>query len=173
VAVAVGLAPRLARADDEGLRFLGDARVGVGTTGGFVGGPSLRFRYGAEFARTKADSTADWLVGSWAGIEASAGLLVGVPEPDEYGAVTLLGLRPWISRRQSHWFLRTEQWSVLGALLPEVGVAFGVRDAPRWYLGWDLGLGGKHLHVVPGVVWLQPGHAELPVYVTLALRVPM
>ncbi len=180
MAVAIGLAPRLAHAEqNDGLRFLGDARLAVGTTGGVVGGPALRFRYGGRFIRRPvADTPADWLVGSWVGVEVSAGLLVGATEPGDFGAITLFGLRPWLSRQQSDWFLRTERFSVLGALLPEVGIAFGLPERihvwPRPYLGWDLALGGKHLHVVPGIVWIiPPKREELPIYVTLALRVPM
>jgi hypothetical protein len=176
-AVALGLAlvPREATADERhGLRWAGDARIATSTRGAVLFGPALRFRYGVGITRQAPgdDSARDRLVGSFAGGELSAGLLVGGTERDRYGALTLLAFRPWLSRHQSEWFLGTERWSVLGALLPEVGVTFGMKEVPRLHLGWDIALGPRPFQIVPGVVWVSPGH-RLPVLFTLAFRVPM
>jgi hypothetical protein len=172
--LAVALLPDTAGADPKtGLRWVGDARAAVSVEGGFLAGPALRFRYGSRLGRwPKADTLADVALGSWAGAEISAGLLVGAPEPESHGAIVLLGFRPWLSRRQADWFLRTERWSVLGALLPEVGVTFGFRRVPRLHLGWELPFGSRHVHVVPGVVWISPGE-RLPLFFTAAFRVTM
>lgn len=182
-ALAVLLVEGEARAQqNDGLRWVGDARVGAATNGAFMLGPALRFRQGwriATVSRHDADDdgeddadVADILVGSFLGGELSAGLLVGAPEPNTFGALTLVALRPWLSQNQTYGFLRTELWSVLGTLLPEVGVTFGMRKVPRMHLGWDVPLGPHEFQFVPGVVWFSPGH-HVPLLFTLAFRVPM
>ena len=149
-----------------------------------LGGPALRFRYGAELVRrpkdedpdsegrSDGDGWADLCVGSWLGLELSSGLLLGRTDPGRLGTVVVLGLRPWLSRRQSGWFLHTERFSLIGALLPETGAAFGLAGGPHWYLGWELPLGGESVQVVPGVLWISP-EAPSRFIGTLAFRVPM
>jgi hypothetical protein len=173
--LALGLAfwSRQASAEErQGLRWVGDARVAAGTRGSALFGPALRFRYGLRLGnKDLEDGPADRISGSFMGGEISAGLLLGAPEPNRFGTLTLVAFRLWLSRHQPDWFLRTERWSVLGALLPEVGATFGMRGR-RLHLGWDLPLGPRQFQVVPGVVWFPTGTVP-PLLFTLAFRVPM
>lgn len=183
------VASRAQARSETGLRWTGDARAAVDTDGAVLGGPTLRFRYGLGLFETPEpdedpwadpekrhrsddDGALDVLVGSWVGFEASAGLLVGRTEPGRLSTVPTMGVRPWLSRRQRGWFLRTERFSVLGLLLPEIGAVFGLVGGPDWYLGWELPLGGEEFQVVPGALWISPGE-PFRLVATLSFRVPM
>jgi hypothetical protein len=184
------------------LRWLGDARLAGGADGTALLGPMVRFRAGSQLrappppshnppARGYADVDPahvfdpdeverarrrdrwlDALVGSWGGLELSFGALSGAVAGDRPGTLALAAIRPWLSPRQTSWLLRTDQLSVLGVLVPEVGAAYGMGEGPRLHLGWELPLGNEVFQVVPGVSWLSPGGAQR-LLGTLALRVPM
>jgi hypothetical protein len=166
----------------SGLRWMGEARAGASRDGTVLGGPAIRFRFGAEVrerpegegddAAPASDAWLDGLVGSWGGLELSLAALTGVVAGDRTGTLALAGIRPWLSRRQARWFLRSEQISVLGVLIPEVGLAYGMGAGARFQLGWDLPLGGETFQIVPGVNWIAPGAAQR-LFATLAFRVPM
>jgi len=171
----------------SGLRWMGEARVGASTDGTVLGGPAVRFRFGAELSERSSEGTSDgnnddgapaqdvWLdrlVGSWGGLELSLAALTGVVAGDRTGTLAVAGLRPWLSRRQSKWFLRSEQISLLGVLIPEVGIAYGMGAGTRFQVGWDLPLGGETFQIVPGMNWISPGAAQ-QFFATLAFRVPM
>ena len=154
-----------------GLRWTGDATAAGARDGTALGGPAIRFRFGGMLAGGP-DGPIDWLVGSWGGVELSAALLTGAAAGDRPGTLATFALRPWLSRRQSAWFLQTERISVLGVLIPDVGVAYGLGAGTRFQLGWQLPLGGRVFQIVPGLSWLAPG-GEQQLLGTLALRVPM
>jgi hypothetical protein len=162
---------------------MGEARVGASRDGTVAGGPAVRFRFGAELRERPSEEHGDdeapaseaWLdglVGTWGGLELSLAALTGAVAGDRTGTLAVAGIRPWLSRRQARWFLRTEQISVLGVLIPEVGIAYGMGAGARFQLGWDLPLGGETFQIVPGVNWISPGAAQ-QLFATLAFRVPM
>jgi hypothetical protein len=153
-----------------GLRWTGDATVAGARDGTALGGPAVRFRAGGAFA--DGDGARDWLVGSWGGLELSGAVLTGAGADGRAGSLLTLGLRPWLSRRQSRWFLRTEQISVLGVLIPDAGLAYGLGVGPRFQLGWQLPLGGERFQIVPGIAWISPG-GDQQLLGTVAVRVPM
>jgi hypothetical protein len=164
----------------SGLRWLGDATVAGARDGTALGGPAVRFRAGGELSAPERtyegdlveDGVGDWLIGSWGGLEVSAAVLTGAVAGDRVGTLGVFGIRPWLSRRQSGWFLRNERFSVLGVLIPDAGVAVGLGAGTHFQLGWQLPLGGRDLQIVPGLSWIAPGHDQ-HVLGTIALRVPM
>jgi hypothetical protein len=164
----------------RGLRWTGDATVAGARDGTALGGPAVRFRAGRELAarprtdggKPAQDGAADWLVGSWGGLELSAAVLTGAAAGGRAGTLALFGFRPWLSRRQDDWFLGTERISLLGAMIPDVGVAYGLGAGTRFRLGWELPLGSADFQIVPGVSWISPGGAGQALG-TIAFRVPM
>jgi len=172
----------------SGLRWTGDARVAGSKDSTVAGGPAVRFRFGSELREPPSrdnpsevpgdeqapapDAWLDGLVGSWGGLELSLAALTGAIAGHRMGTLAVAGLRPWLSRRQSNWFLRTEQVSLLGLLIPDVGIAYGMGAGAHFQLGWELPLGGESFQIVPGMMWLSPGAAQR-LFGTLAFRVQM
>jgi hypothetical protein len=159
---------------------MGEARFGASTDGTVLGGPAVRFRFGGELRERPEgnrdddapapDLWLDRLVGSWGGLELSLAAPPGVG--DRTGTLALAGIRPWLSRRQSRWFLRPDQISLMGVLIPDVGLACGMGAGARFQLGWELPLGGETFQIVPSMNWISPG-ATQHLLGTLAFRVPM
>jgi hypothetical protein len=157
-----------------GLRWTGDAEVAGNAGGAVVGGPALRFRYGMELRRPSSggDGWSDALIGSWGGVELSGAVLTGAIERDRAGTLAIVGGRPWLSKRQIGRFLDSERISLLGAMIPDVGMAFGLGGGPRWHLSWQVPLGGDEFQIVPGLSWISPGGGQHFLGM-LAFRVPM
>jgi hypothetical protein len=158
----------------RGLRWTGDAEVAGDASGAVVGGPALRFRYATELRRPSpgGDGWSDALIGSWGGVELSGAVLTGAIERDRAGTLAIVGVRPWMARRQIGWFLAPERLSLLGAMIPDVGMVFGLGGGPRWDLGWQVPLGSDELQIVPGLSWISPGAGQR-LLGTIAFRVPM
>ena len=168
----------------RGLRWSGEARVAAATDGTALGGPAVGFRTGTELVarpptvregfvqHEQPDGWFDALVGSWGGLELSAAVLTGVAEGDRTGTLALLGVRPWLSRRQSHWFLDVSRISLLGVLLPDVGLAYGLGAGSRLQLGWEIPLGVEEFQIVPALSWIAPGRDQR-LLASIGLRVPM
>jgi hypothetical protein len=162
------------RRPGAGLRWTADAEVAADTKGAVVGGPALRFRHATELWRPPpgSDGWSDALIGSWGGVELSGAVLTGAIERDRVGTLAIVGVRPWMARRQIGWFLETERLSLLGVLIPDLGLAFGLGAGPHLDLGWQVPLGNDDFRIVPGPSWLSPGGGQR-LLGTIAFRVPM
>ena len=168
----------------RGLRWSGEARVAGATDGTALGGPAVSFRYGGEIVERppavregfveheQPDGWLDALVGSWGGLELSAAVLTGAAEGDRTGTLALLGVRPWLSRRQSRWFLDVAKISLLGVLMPDVGLAYGLGAGKRFQLGWEIPLGVEDFQIVPALSWISPA-GDQRLLASIGLRVPM